>query len=732
MSNVSISGLSSGLDWKTLLQQLMQLERQPIFNLQKKQQTYQNKLTVVQNISSQISSFKSNVESLNDNDVLLARNATVNDTSILTATAKSSANEGTHQIKILQLATSHKMANQGWADRNTSSIGTGTFAFKVGSGSTHTITIDTTNNTLDGLKDAINQENAGVTATILNDGTATNPYRLVITSDETGTENEITIVTNDTDLDFANNIIEDATANSGNTYAGTPTSSGTYTGTDNKTYLIEITTAGDVGTAQFKVSEDGGVTWGADDTYGTSTSATAIWDEINSSDQGVEIAFSSGTFAAGDRFYIDVFNPELQEAQDASLMIDNVYMTKSSNTVTDAIEGVTLNLQAADSTKTVDLTITNDIDSVSASIKEFVTQYNTVMQNIQDQFTYNADLKKAGLLMGDNTLLNMQSKLRSIISSQNNLLTGDYKTLSQIGIKSDRTGLLVVDDSKLTDALTNDFEGISELFLATGSTTSDKISYFDHTDETTSGTYSVQIDTVPEKAEVQGDQAIDGVGISQDEQLTFTYNSTNYTVDLLEDDTINTIVTKINNALSDDNLPIAASNSSGILVLTHNSYGSEYSFSVISDRPSSSTSTGIGSTEAKSDTGVDVAGEINGHSAVGSGNYLTGAEGEDEEGLQLSVKATSTGSYGTVIFSRGIAEEMEGYLGDLTNSTEGILTYKKDSFDTIIEDMDEQIETLERRMTIIEQTMTYKFLAMEQLMASLQAQSGFLGSQLSS
>ena len=100
--------------------------------------------------------------------------------------------------------------------------------------------------------------------------------------------------------------IHNAIANSSNNadYTGSATSSGAYTGLYSKQYVVKITTGGAVGAAAYTVSEDGGVTWGPDDAFTTSTSATQVW---NSTDQGVGIAFTNfGTLTTGDRFTIEV------------------------------------------------------------------------------------------------------------------------------------------------------------------------------------------------------------------------------------------------------------------------------------------------------------------------------------------------------------------------------------------------------------------------------------------
>ncbi len=115
---------------------------------------------------------------------------------------------------------------------------------------------------IEGLRDKINSAGAvGIRASISNDGTGSDPYRLILTANDSGSANTIYITQNDTDLDFANKQVEAAYANTSNTYTGTITSAGTYTGTTNKTFLIEAVTAGASATATYKYSIDGGVNW---------------------------------------------------------------------------------------------------------------------------------------------------------------------------------------------------------------------------------------------------------------------------------------------------------------------------------------------------------------------------------------------------------------------------------------------------------------------------------------
>ena len=107
----------------------------------------------------------------------------------------SQANRGSYAVDVQTLARAQSLASQELADRDTTALGTGTLTLNVGGNSTE-ITIDSSNNTLQGIADAINDANAGVSAGIVDTG---NGYRLVMSSDESGTANEISVTATDDD-----------------------------------------------------------------------------------------------------------------------------------------------------------------------------------------------------------------------------------------------------------------------------------------------------------------------------------------------------------------------------------------------------------------------------------------------------------------------------------------------------------------------------------------------------
>lgn len=151
---------------------------------------------------------------------------------------------------------------------------------------------------------------------------------------------------------------------------------------------------------------------------------------------------------------------EIQSALNSTVVVDNQYtISSSSNTVTNAISGVTLNLSKV-STAVSEMSITIDKEAVKESVGNFVSAFNTLHS------TMNA-LKESGL-EGDSVLNKILSGIRSEFNSHAGL-SGAYNYLSEVGVTSDaKTGDLLLDDTKLEKAISENFESISQLFANDG------------------------------------------------------------------------------------------------------------------------------------------------------------------------------------------------------------------------------------------------------------------------
>ncbi len=169
-------------------------------------------------------------------------------------------------------------------------------------------------------------------------------------------------------------------------------------------------------------------------------------------------------------------------------------------------------------------------------------------------------------------------------------------------------------------------------------------------------------------------------------------------------------------------IEIAASKESGgFLKLTHNNYGSANGFTI------SQSVNHLGMSNA-SFSGVNVAGTINGQTATGSGQTLTGDSGAvSVEGLAITYTGTSTGSIGNVTLDFGIMEQMERALFNVTDQFTGTFRYTEDTLKNNMKRADATIERMERRLTLQKERLVQQFIAMENAISRIKAQSVAFG-----
>ena len=222
---------TTNLDVNSIVSQLMTVERQPINKLNAKEAGYQAKLTAYGSVNGAMASFQTAVQGLSSASRFTSLNATSSDDTILSATTSSIAVAGTYSLEVTSLAQAQKLVAAGKSS-STAGIGDGTATtvtfdfgtitgtpvngiypvapattFVSNGGGTKTVTIDSSNNSLQGIRDAINAAKIGVTATIINDGDATNPYRLALSSDSNGASNSLKISIGDNENDDVRDLL---------------------------------------------------------------------------------------------------------------------------------------------------------------------------------------------------------------------------------------------------------------------------------------------------------------------------------------------------------------------------------------------------------------------------------------------------------------------------------------------------------------------------------------------
>jgi flagellar hook-associated protein 2 len=368
----------SSLDTNAIVQQLMQVERQPLTKLKQKEADYQAKISAYATLLSSVSSLRSAVNALKDSS-LIGMKATVSDTSFFTATASSSASAGTYNIKVNNIATSQSIYSEAFTSESSEVADLTTYAtqklkIQVGSGSAVEITINSSNNTLSGIRDAINDANAGVKASIVNDGSG---YRLVLSANSTGASNRIVIQVDE---------------NNNSTYEEAPDET---------------------------------------DTTGLSKLAfNATYDTNGNVTGGIANMTQS------------------QAAVDAKLKVDGLEVTRSSNTITDLISGVTINLIKGDSyASNIVLTVAQDTGTLTAKLASFVSAYNQAMSTIR---SLRGNAVSKGILSGDATSLSLQNDLRTLTTQ-----TFNNTNLVSLGLTHDKNGVLSLDSSVLNSAISD-------------------------------------------------------------------------------------------------------------------------------------------------------------------------------------------------------------------------------------------------------------------------------------
>jgi flagellar hook-associated protein 2 len=151
-------------------------------------------------------------------------------------------------------------------------------------------------------------------------------------------------------------------------------------------------------------------------------------------------------------------------AADAVVRINGFEHRSANNSVSGAIEGLTLTLRAADPDNSHLLTISNDTASVTASIRKFVSDYNATARVFADLQKYDAATGKAGALIGDAFVRGLESQLRRDVTGALGSVEARYTSLAQLGIRTDATGQLTLDEARLSAALAADFDGVAALF----------------------------------------------------------------------------------------------------------------------------------------------------------------------------------------------------------------------------------------------------------------------------
>ncbi|MCG8314832.1 MAG: flagellar filament capping protein FliD [Pseudomonadales bacterium] len=221
MATITSAGTGSGIDVELLVETLTNAEREPVENrLNLREVQIQADVSAFNSLKGALTDLRSSLSGLSSTSSFASRSATSSDESIFTVSAGSGAVPGSTEIEVQRLASAHKLVSADYDDADTV-VGQGDLTIAVGSES-FTVTIDSSNSTLTGIRDAINDasDNTGVTASILTVDDEDNPgetvAKLVFSADETGEDSQLTITVTgdatgtDTDTDGLSNLVYEA------------------------------------------------------------------------------------------------------------------------------------------------------------------------------------------------------------------------------------------------------------------------------------------------------------------------------------------------------------------------------------------------------------------------------------------------------------------------------------------------------------------------------------------
>jgi flagellar capping protein FliD len=528
MAGIQLGGLFTGIDTNALITQLMQIEQGALNRYQARLKVYNDRQSAISDWESKLQSLRSAVGALSDADGLRAFTVASSNTGVLTAEASNNAFEGTHTIVVNQLANAERWAHTAGMEYADDLVGAGTFIYSYNhQETTITTTADTTLNDLVGLINS-DANNPGVTASLLYYNGA---YHLMLNGRDAGSDYAISINASNTEVWQAASALTKGTDAAGLTtrivdlaqFSGTLaggesiTISGrqhdgtvvsqtvAVTGSTTLDRLIREINDAFGGTATATL--DSGIIRLTDNTSGASQMTLSLTYDAGSGSTTLDLpAFAEsvqgGSTAANLTGFTAADFTQTQSAQDAQIKVDGYpagadeWITRSSNTIDDLIQGVTLHLHAP-GTAQVDLT--RDVSSIKTKLDALVSAYNEAISFYQDKTGYNASTKVAGVLMGDSVISAAAGDLRAVLirQAQGFVSTLDQFILpGQIGLTLDRNGKLSLNADALNEALADDYTGVLALLGAdkTGSSDNNRITFYGaSSDHTAAGTYNVEV-----------------------------------------------------------------------------------------------------------------------------------------------------------------------------------------------------------------------------------------------
>ncbi|MFO0037096.1 MAG: flagellar filament capping protein FliD, partial [Planctomycetota bacterium] len=426
--------------------------------------------------------------------------------------------------------------------------------------------------------------------------------------------------------------------------------------------------------------------------------------------------------------------------------ITSVYET---NRIDDLVDGVSLNLLKADASKEVTVSVGADNEGVVTAVGDFVKEFNGVIQYISEQSQFIVQSQKAGPLLGNRSVSEIQNQLRSIAIGSVPGLETAINRLSRVGVGVSSNGTLTFDESKLRKALSGELSGVSardvqRLFGLSAESTAAGVEFLLGSSRTKSSTtpYQVDITQAAEQATISS-SGLGGTIVIAPGQNTFSFK-----LDGKESGTLSLtagtytpaqlatqLESVINSATSLGSRKVTASIEGGQLRLTSQAYGSNSKIEELGG----TALTVLGFSGSESDVGADVVGRfmVNGQieTAKGTGRLLMGdANNVNTADLQVRVTLTAAqvtaGVEANLTVTRGVTADLEQYLTKVLDPVKGQVKNGNESFQSQIDAFDASIKRVNEVAEAKRASLVAQFANLERLLSDLQQTGSFISGQL--
>lgn len=431
---------TTGIDVNSAVEAAIYAAQAPERQWQAEQSTIQSQITALTSIQSAGATLRTDLQNLSDPlGAMTARTVSSSNSSAVTATAFAGTQAGTHTVTVSQLATSASWYSPVLSSAS-ASLGSSTLTITQSGGTQTTFDLNSTGNrSLSALVSSINAAKLGIMASVVQDASG---VRLALVGTQTGAA-----------ADFS--VSENSTSSSTWTSATLPQAGATLAASS---FVL------DDGTSSAVVNVSGGTTLDqlASQINASGLSVTA---SVVSDTSGSHLAVTGN---AGQQVSLSA-DPALvftqaSHAQNASLSVDGVPVSSASNSVNGALAGVTLTLTGTTPSSPVSLSVSADTSRISSAVSQFVTDYNSLIGQVNTQFTFNTSTGSQGVLGSDATVRSMQSALLSSLGYSQTGSSTSVSSLADLGVTMNDDGTLTLDSTKLNQALSSDPTSVQNFF----------------------------------------------------------------------------------------------------------------------------------------------------------------------------------------------------------------------------------------------------------------------------